>query len=121
MTITSIPTFARHRPIGAAFSGCPGPASGCRQPDAAGQAQPAVPAGAGDVYLKLEWLNPFGSIKDRAAAYLLDGLIERGELGDRDLVEATSGNTGIALAALAALSGIGVTVTIPDGVPRRRR
>ena len=80
-----------------------------------------IHAGAGDVYLKLEWLNPFGSIKDRAAAYLLDGLIERGELGDRDLVEATSGNTGIALAALAALSGIGVTVTIPDGVPEEKK
>jgi cysteine synthase A/cysteine synthase B len=80
-----------------------------------------IPVGAGDVYLKLEWLNPFGSIKDRAAAYLLDGLIERGELGDRDLVEATSGNTGIALAALAALSGIGVAVTIPDGVPEEKK
>ena len=80
-----------------------------------------VPVDRGDVYLKLEWLNPFGSIKDRAAAYLLDGLIERGELGDRDLVEATSGNTGIALAALAALRGIGVTVTIPDGVPEEKK
>jgi cysteine synthase len=77
--------------------------------------------GAGDVYLKLEWLTPFGSIKDRTAAYLLEGLIEREELGDRDLVEATSGNTGIALAALAALSGIGVTVTIPDGVPEEKK
>ena len=37
-----------------------------------------VPSGHGDVYLKLEWLNPFGSIKDRAASYLLEGLMERG-------------------------------------------
>jgi cysteine synthase len=75
----------------------------------------------GEVYLKLEWLNPFGSIKDRAASYLLNGLVERGLLGDRDVVEATSGNTGIALAALAALSGIGITVTIPDGVPEEKK
>jgi cysteine synthase len=75
----------------------------------------------GEVYLKLEWLNPFGSIKDRAASYLLAGLIERGLLGERDVVEATSGNTGIALAALAAVSGFGVTVTIPDGVPEEKK
>jgi cysteine synthase A/cysteine synthase B len=75
----------------------------------------------GEVYLKLEWLNPFGSIKDRAASYILAGLVERGLLEDHDLVEATSGNTGIALAALAALSGIGITVTIPDGVPEEKK
>ena len=75
----------------------------------------------GEVYLKLEWLNPFGSIKDRAASYLLAGLVERGLLGERDIVEATSGNTGIALAALAAVSGLGVTVTIPDGVPEEKK
>jgi cysteine synthase len=70
-----------------------------------------------DVYLKLEWLNPFGSIKDRAAAYLLDGLRERGDLAGREVVEASSGNTAIALAALANLSGTRLTVTIPEGVP----
>jgi cysteine synthase A/cysteine synthase B len=73
------------------------------------------------LYLKLEWLNPFGSIKDRAAAYLLDGLRSRGELGDRQLVEASSGNTAIALAALAALEGTKLTVTIPDGVPEEKK
>ena len=75
----------------------------------------------GEVYLKLEWLNPFGSIKDRAASYLLAGLMERGLLGERGVVEATSGNTGIALAALAAVSGLAVTVTIPDGVPEEKK
>lgn len=75
----------------------------------------------GEVYLKLEWLNPFGSIKDRAASYLLAGLVERGLLGDRDVVEATSGNTGIALAALAAVGGLRITVTIPDGVPEEKK
>lgn len=74
-----------------------------------------------DLYLKLEWLNPFGSIKDRAAAHLVAGLAARGELEGRELVEASSGNTGIALAALAALAGTRLTVTIPDGVPEEKK
>ena len=78
-----------------------------------------VPPGA-EVFLKLEWMNPFGSIKDRTARYLLEGMRERGELDGRELVEATSGNTGIALAALAALEGIPLTVTIPSGVPEEK-
>ena len=73
------------------------------------------------LYLKLEWLNPFGSIKDRTAAYLLAGLQRRGELAGRELVEASSGNTAIALAALATLQGIPLTVTIPDGVPDEKK
>jgi cysteine synthase A/cysteine synthase B len=72
-------------------------------------------------YLKLEWLNPFGSIKDRAAAYLLAGLEERDEIQGRELVEASSGNTAIALAALAALAGTRLTVAIPDGVPEEKK
>ncbi len=75
-----------------------------------------LPAGV-RAYLKLEWMNPFGSVKDRTARFLLEGMRERGELTGKELVEATSGNTGIALAALAALEGIPVTVTIPSGVP----
>lgn len=74
-----------------------------------------------EAYLKLEWLNPFGSNKDRAAASIIEGLRRRGELEDRELVEATSGNTGIALAALAALAGIQLTVTVPDGIPDEKK
>lgn len=74
-----------------------------------------------NLYLKLEWLNPFGSIKDRTAAYLIDGLISRGELDGRELVEASSGNTAIALAALASLHGTSLTNTIPDGVPEEKK
>lgn len=73
------------------------------------------------LYLKLEWLNPFGSIKDRAAAALVAGLADRGELEGREIVEASSGNTGIALAALASLAGVRLTVTIPDGVPEEKK
>lgn len=80
------------------------------------------PATAGlELYLKLEWLNPFGSIKDRAAAYMLNALTEAGELDGHEIVEASSGNTAIALAALAALAGTRLTVTIPDGVPEEKK
>jgi cysteine synthase len=75
---------------------------------------------SGEVYLKLEWFNPFGSIKDRAASYLLAGLEDRGELSGRRLVEASSGNTAIALAALAGLDGVPITITIPEGVPEEK-
>ena len=73
------------------------------------------------LYLKLEWFNPFGSIKDRTAFYLLKGMEERGELDGKALVEPTSGNTGIALAALAAMMGKKLIVTIPDGVPEEKK
>jgi cysteine synthase A/cysteine synthase B len=79
-----------------------------------------VVAPEGEAYLKLEWFNPFGSIKDRTARYLLEGMRARGELDGREIVEPTSGNTGIALAALAALEGLRVTVTIPSGVPAEK-
>ena len=74
-----------------------------------------------EAYLKLEWLSPFGSIKDRTARYIVQGLADRGELDGRHVVEASSGNTAIALAALGALEGFDVTVTIPDGVPEEKK
>jgi cysteine synthase A/cysteine synthase B len=80
-----------------------------------------VPEGPFQLFLKLEWMNPFGSIKDRTAKFLLEGLVERGEIGGKELVEPTSGNTGIALAALAAIMGHRLTVTIPDGVPEEKK
>ena len=79
-----------------------------------------VPEGA-EAFLKLEWLNPFGSVKDRTAYFLLSGMEKRGELDGKRIVEPTSGNTGIALAALASLMGKKITVTIPDGVPEEKK
>ena len=76
---------------------------------------------ADNVYLKLEWLNPFGSIKDRAASYLLRGLVDSGSLAGREIVEASSGNTAIALAAIGGVGGSKVTITIPDGVPEETK
>lgn len=66
-----------------------------------------------DLYVKCEWVNPFGSIKDRTAKWLLAGLVERGELDGKTVVEATSGNTGIALAAIAQLMGNPMIATAP--------
>ena len=76
--------------------------------------------GGGEIYAKLEWMNPFGSIKDRTAKYLLDGLRRDGRIGGRKIVEPTSGNTGIALAALANLAGVPCTITIPSGAPEEK-
>ena len=72
-----------------------------------------VVPGKSGFFLKLEWLNPFGSIKDRTALFLLQGMAERGQIDGKELVEPSSGNTGIALAGLAALMGKKLTVTIP--------
>lgn len=69
-----------------------------------------------DLYVKCEWVNPFGSIKDRTAKWLLRGLAERGELEGRTVVEATSGNTGIALAAICSQLGIPMIATAPHAL-----
>ncbi|MBI5508046.1 MAG: cysteine synthase family protein [Deltaproteobacteria bacterium] len=79
-----------------------------------------VPA-PGVFYLKLEWMNPFGSIKDRTAHYLLKGLEERGALDGKEIVEPTSGNTGIALAGIAARMKKKIKVTVPSGVPDEKK
>ena len=70
------------------------------------------------IYVKLEGFNPFGSIKDRAARYLLRGT----ELNDGQvLVEPTSGNTGIALAALANAQGLPIEIALPEGTPEEKK
>lgn len=73
------------------------------------------------LYLKAEWLNPGGSVKDRAArAILRDGLC-RGELPGKRLLDASSGNTGIAYAMLAAAADIEVTICLPGNASPERR
>ncbi|GAB4364566.1 MAG: cysteine synthase family protein [Deltaproteobacteria bacterium] len=74
----------------------------------------------GEIFAKLEWINPFGSIKDRTAKYLLDGLRRDRRLEGKTIVEPTSGNTGIALAALANQAGVPCTITIPSGAPEEK-
>ncbi|MCL5883943.1 MAG: cysteine synthase family protein [Deltaproteobacteria bacterium] len=76
--------------------------------------------GGGEIFAKLEWMNPFGSIKDRTARYLLEGLRRNGKLSGKKIVEPTSGNTGIALVALSNLLGVPCTITIPSGAPEEK-
>jgi len=71
---------------------------------------------------KLEGNNPGGSVKDRPAYSMIARAEERGEIkpGDR-LIEATSGNTGIALAMIAAMKGYRMTLIMPDDLSAERR
>lgn len=73
------------------------------------------------IYCKLEGQNPGGSVKDRAAYSMIKYALERGEIkkGDK-LVEATSGNTGIALAMIAKVLGVEMTLIMPDNSTRER-
>ncbi len=67
------------------------------------------------LYGKLEGNNPGGSVKDRAAYGMIKGALDRGELHkDIKLIEATSGNTGIALAMIACLFGIEIELVMPE-------
>ena len=73
------------------------------------------------IYAKLEGQNPGGSVKDRAAYNMIKSALERGDIrkGDR-LVEATSGNTGIALAMIAKIMGVEMTLIMPDNSTKER-
>ena len=75
-----------------------------------------------EVLAKMEGNNPGGSVKDRAALAMIRGAEERGEIhpGDR-IIEATSGNTGIALAMIAASRGYRMTLVMPDTMTVERR
>jgi cysteine synthase B len=71
-----------------------------------------------ELLVKLEGMNPFGSIKDRTAWFMLKGLaLEEGQ----SLVEPSAGNTGIALAALANAQGIPIEIAVPEGVPEEKK
>ncbi len=73
------------------------------------------------IYCKLEGRNPGGSVKDRAAYGMISAALERGDIrpGDK-LVEATSGNTGIALAMIARLKNLQMTLVMPDNSTKER-
>jgi cysteine synthase B len=73
------------------------------------------------VYAKLEGNNPGGSVKDRAAYGMIKGAIDRGELKPgMKLIEATSGNTGIALAMIAGLFGFEIELVMPEDATGER-
>jgi len=71
-----------------------------------------------DVLLKLEGMNPFGSIKDRTALYMLRGLHLK---ADQALVEPSAGNTGIALAAMANAQNTPIEIAVPSGTPEEKK
>src|SRR6476619_277597 len=73
------------------------------------------------IYAKLEGNNPGGSVKDRAAYGMIKGAIDRGEIKEGiKLIEATSGNTGIALAMIASLFGVKIELVMPEDATRER-
>jgi len=73
------------------------------------------------IYAKLEGQNPGGSVKDRAAYNMIQSALNRDDIkpGDK-LVEATSGNTGIALAMISKVLGVDITLVMPDNSTRER-
>ena len=82
-----------------------------------------IPApGGGKVLVKLEGNNPAGSVKDRPALSMITGAEKRGEIKPGDaLIEATSGNTGIALAMVAAAKGYRMILVMPENQTEERK
>ena len=80
-----------------------------------------LPDGRGRLWLKAEWLNPGGSVKDRAARSILRDALRRGELPGKRLLDASSGNTGIAYAMLGAAAGVEVSICLPANASPERK
>src|SRR5215204_3548218 len=82
-----------------------------------------LPEGArGRLFAKLEMLNPGGSVKDRIGVAMIEAAEREGRIepGRTTIVEATSGNTGIALAFVCAVKGYELILTMPQGMSRER-
>jgi cysteine synthase B len=81
-----------------------------------GRSAPSV-----EVYAKLEFANPGGSVKDRAALRMMLAALEEGSLGsDKVLIDSTSGNTGVAYSLYGAALGVRVALVMPSNVSRAR-
>lgn len=75
-----------------------------------------------EIWIKPEGNNPGGSVKDRAAKSMIEGAEQRGEIRPGDtLIEATSGNTGIALAMIAAIRGYKLKLLMPENMSAERQ
>ncbi|EOV8958840.1 cysteine synthase CysM [Cronobacter turicensis] len=80
------------------------------------------PGNGSEIWVKLEGNNPAGSVKDRAALAMITRAEARGDIKPGDtLIEATSGNTGIALAMIAAVKGYRMTLLMPDNMSMERK
>lgn len=81
-----------------------------------------VPEDAADIYVKLEFFNPAGSIKDRIALAMIERAEREGKLtAGGTIVEPTSGNTGVGLAMVAAAKGYHLVITMPETMSVERR
>lgn len=79
-------------------------------------------AGSADIYVKLEYMNPGSSVKDRIALAMVEAAEQDGILKEGDtIIEPTSGNTGIGLAMVAAAKAYKLVVVMPDTMSRERR
>jgi len=75
-----------------------------------------------NIYAKCEFMNPFGSIKDRIALNMIQTAMDQGKIdNDSTIIEPTSGNTGIALAAVCAQKGLKLILTMPESMSIERR
>lgn len=75
-----------------------------------------------NIFVKLEYLNPAGSVKDRAALYMVEDAERRGILKpDATIIEPTSGNTGVGLALVASVKGYKLILTMPESMSIERR
>lgn len=75
-----------------------------------------------DIYVKVESRNPSGSIKDRAALYIMNDFIEKGLVKKGGtVIEATSGNTGVAISMIGAVLGVNVIIVMPETMTIERR
>ncbi len=84
--------------------------------------QKTVPFKKTRVYAKLEWYNPFGSVKDRVAANMVQDAEDRGLMREgQKLVEPTSGNTGLGLAMIANLKGYSLDTPLSNAIPVEKR
>lgn len=81
-----------------------------------------VPENSAEVYLKLEFFNPGGSVKDRIALNMIVAAEKAGDLKPGDtIIEPTSGNTGVGLAMVGAAKGYPVIIVMPDTMSIERR
>ena len=75
-----------------------------------------------NIYLKLEFLNPSHSVKDRASYYMLKDAKESGKINDNTvIIEPTSGNTGIGLAMCCAVMGLKIIIVMPENMSEERK